>query len=109
MVASEADYVDTDAIIEKLKENLIIKVVDNGIGAYEYWGQRCVDKRLEPEIQSDEAVEVYIPGGFYDTLTFQYNLVTYGKCEDEEYEEDVTVKATPIKNNHDVVTFRLEL
>jgi hypothetical protein len=30
------------------------KIVDHGIGAYEYWGARGVDVRKEPEIQQTE-------------------------------------------------------
>lgn len=100
---------DEDYIIEKLKENLVIKIVDNGIGKYEYWGERCVDTRLEPEIQSDEEVDVDIPGGYEDTLRFDYVIKHYGRCEEEESETDISVKATPIKNEGGITTFKLEL
>lgn len=93
------EYISQDEIIKQLQKDLVIKVVDNGIGAYEYWGQKCVDKRMEPEIQSDEEVDVYIPGGFYDSLTLDYRI-------DEDI---INVKAIPIKTENDIVTFRLEL
>lgn len=34
--------------------------VDNGIGAYEYWGCRGVDKRMEFEITGDDSGEIEV-------------------------------------------------
>lgn len=103
------EYISEDAIVEQIKKNLLIKNVDNGIGSYEFWGQKCVDHQYENEIQSDNPVDVEIPGGFYDTITFQYELTTHGRNEDEEYNEDITVSATPIKNENGTTTFQLEI
>ena len=44
--------------------------VDNGIGAYEYWGSKGVDTQLDGEVEEmdDVKLELFVPRG-YTTLT----------------------------------------
>jgi len=46
--------VEIDACINEQCVHITVTMalVDNGIGAYEFWGQRCVDRRLEWERDS---------------------------------------------------------
>jgi hypothetical protein len=37
-----------------------IRVVDNGIGSYEYWGNRGFDRQIEPEINDGGCADVKI-------------------------------------------------
>jgi hypothetical protein len=44
-------YVEIPGIEGEIELFGDVEVVDNGIGPYEYWGQKCVDHCYEPEVQ----------------------------------------------------------
>lgn len=44
--------VEGDELACQLEEYIDVRVVDNGIGAYEYWGSKGVDHRWEPELDT---------------------------------------------------------
>lgn len=47
------------------------EIVDNGIGVYEYWGSRCVDKQLDSECEDANIISVDNDAGedIYETLS----------------------------------------
>lgn len=49
-----------------------IQIVDNGIGVYEYWGFKGVDRREDAEVEElpDVTLELFIPKGY--TLYMQH-------------------------------------
>ena len=78
-----------------LTKAIQVRIVDNGIGSYEYWGQKCVDHRWEPEVEMDVDLRVRVIGSLDDeeveealveALGYQRKLVVAGS-----HEEDVEV------------------
>lgn len=65
---------------EALRKALEIhpKVVDNGIGSYEFWGQRCVDHQWGAEIE-DEGAEVRLEAA--GSKSPDFNRLVYGLIE----------------------------
>lgn len=56
MYTHTINYKGTDY---EVSYNADVKMVDNGIGSYEYWGQKCIDSRIEAECQSIEVDGIY--------------------------------------------------
>ena len=59
---------DLCAAVLKL-ETPSIEIVDNGIGAYEYWGSKGTDIQLDAELEEldDVKFELFVPDGIYLT------------------------------------------
>lgn len=58
------------------------EIVDNGIGAYEFWGQRGVDHRWEPEIETG-SVWVQFPANMAIIPTKVKGTYEGGGCDGE--------------------------
>jgi hypothetical protein len=79
-----------------LTEAIKVRIVDNGIGSYEFWGQKCVDHRWEPEVEMDVRLRVRVVGSLDDeslrsvldeALGGTRRVIVYGPHHQESVED----------------------
>jgi hypothetical protein len=87
----------TDIIEDKVKLVVPeIKSVDNGIGPYEFWGQKCFDSQIDYELEFDND-EIIIP--FNASTRLKKAIVKdFYACENyESFIEDVNFEVLSIE------------
>lgn len=90
---------------EEIEKELLnhSELVDNGIGCYEFWGQRGLDKQLELEINIDKfTVDIT---SFYDDVEaiskgLRFDGIIAFSTENKVYNADYSVTLQSI-NKHD--------
>ena len=83
-LSSEADidYIEVDGDCLNFGIDANYSIVNVGIGAYEYWGQKCRDDRYEPELNDDYAFDL----DFDDSVVEPYGLsTTFSADEDPSF------------------------
>ena len=93
-----------------------VRFVDNGIGAYEYWGSKGVDRQMEWEIEGDtieiqvnfydEDINDIIEDMAYDRSSELWDEMNRGCEEDTDYSDVVRLIAK--FNGSNVITFEWE-
>ena len=97
---SEDDYVE-QKLVELLRDNIVVKIVDCGIGSYEYFGEKGIDERKLPEICSENPIGIKVPEwlDYVERFSFSYSVGDDRLC--------ITCKPYPIKDG--ILDLELEI
>jgi hypothetical protein len=71
MESSLENFLTEDDIIEVINEQLEFEMLDDGIGSYEFWGSKEIDKNLNPYLITSEVMVKYyvdLEQGIYTML-----------------------------------------
>lgn len=94
-----------------LEDECRSRLVDNGIGSYEFWGHKSVDKRMEFEVEGEgKSILDYWTDEENDIDEFNgVNAYVFLQTSKDDYEEyEITLNATvkDVKKTKKVIDFK---